>query len=256
MSRGEPRPIAVQPIINYPREAEVGQKYLMTIDLRPASVGDDWPYGDEEYAVYCMLDTEPLFSYEPLGEPAVVLHRFGGTYGSARFLLTAKRLGTKGSIRVTLVNGWGMPLYSLNLPGIQVMQEAARPLGKITAVEKPLPPSVDSHRNPFHLATIDQVERFYNRQSEVSYALDVLLQGGNVEVTGPRRIGKTWLLHYISHPTVLQEHGVDPQRSLFVYLDCQRHLGRQKEAQAYRTMSERAYYHFVKPFSVERRVGV
>jgi len=138
VSRVEPCPIAIQPVVNYPREAEVGQKYLMTVDLCPALAGSDWPYVDEEYAVYCILDTEPLFSYEPLGEPAVVLHRFGGTYGSVKFLLTAKQLGTKGSIRVTLVNGWGIPLYSLNLSDIQVVQEVTHPLGKITTVKRPV----------------------------------------------------------------------------------------------------------------------
>jgi len=40
-------------------------------------------------------------------------------------------------------------------------------------------------------------------------------------VVGPRRIGKTSFLLYISHPAILQEHGIDPEKTLFVYIDCQ-----------------------------------
>jgi len=94
-------------------------------------------------------------------------------------------------------------------------------------------------RNTFHLGTMDQVEWFYNRRPKVQGALATLREKGNVEVVGPRKIGKTWFLRYISDSTVLQEHDIDPQHSLFVYMDCQRHLGQQEKAQVYRTMLER-----------------
>src|SRR5262245_46161845 len=99
------RPVlAVQPIVSYPRQAQVGKTYLMTVDLRlAAGAGGDWPYSEEELSIYCMPETGPLFSSQPVGDGAVVLHRFGGTYGPARFLLTARREMT-GPIRVALVN--------------------------------------------------------------------------------------------------------------------------------------------------------
>jgi tRNA A-37 threonylcarbamoyl transferase component Bud32 len=100
--------------------------------------------------------------------------------------------------------------------------------------------------NPFyHLQEMDRVEYFYNRHSEVRDALDILhtfdtvKAKGNVQVTGPRRIGKTWFLHYISHPIILQEHGIDPQRNICAYIDCQHRSIQQKEAQVYNRMSER-----------------
>lgn len=68
--------LAVKPIIRYPREAQVGKTYLMTIDLQ-SEEGFEWQYEEEEYPVYCKVDSE-LFSSKSVGEPVVVLHRFGG----------------------------------------------------------------------------------------------------------------------------------------------------------------------------------
>jgi len=107
--------ITIEPIINYPRVAEVGKTYLMTVDLRPVVENAKWPYDEEEYTVYCMVDSEPLFHNEPLGESAVVLHRFGGSYGAANFLLNANQKEMIGSIQIHLANEWGLPLESLAL---------------------------------------------------------------------------------------------------------------------------------------------
>ena len=109
-------PLSVQPVISYPREAQVGKTYLMTIGLQTS--GDEWLYEEEEYPIYCMLDTSPLFSSKPIGEPAVVLHRFGGSYGAAKFLLTAAQEEMEGEIRITLVNAWGVPIKVFNLNDI------------------------------------------------------------------------------------------------------------------------------------------
>lgn len=115
--------ISIEPIISYPREAEVGKTYLMTIDLRRADE-EGWPYDQEEYTVRFMLDTAPLFDNEQLGEPAVVLHRFGGTYGPAHFLLTASEVEVKGSIRITLTNKWLMPIRVITLDDIEISHDA------------------------------------------------------------------------------------------------------------------------------------
>ena len=57
--------------------------------------------------------------------------------------------------------------------------------------------------NPFHLTTLQRPEWFYNRQSEVREALEILRDKGNVEVLGPRKIGKTWVLRYIRHSPIM-----------------------------------------------------
>ena len=127
MSENRHLPISVQPLISYPREAQVGKNYLMTIDLQ-LSGKSEWDYAEEEYPIYCMLETSPLFSSKPVGEPTIVLHRFGGTYGPAKFLLKAAPQEVEGKIKITLVNQWGVPIKVLNLNDVKVRQEVDQPL--------------------------------------------------------------------------------------------------------------------------------
>ncbi|MCP4113628.1 MAG: SUMF1/EgtB/PvdO family nonheme iron enzyme [Desulfobacteraceae bacterium] len=120
MSKSTHTSIKIEPIVKYPRKAEPGKNYLMSIDLRPVITTDDeWLYEKEEYVIYFKINTQ-LFSIKPVGEPAVVIHRFGGTYGPARFLLTAKKQDLSGNINITLVNGWGVPIDYFELSGIQI----------------------------------------------------------------------------------------------------------------------------------------
>jgi CHAT domain/FHA domain len=126
MSDTQHLPLSVQPVVKYPREAQIGKTYLMTIDLQP--LWDEWRYEEEEYPIYCMLETSPLFSNKPVDEPAIVLHRFGGSYGAAKFLLTAAQEEMDGGIRVTLANQWGVPIRVLNLDDIKIRQQINHPL--------------------------------------------------------------------------------------------------------------------------------
>jgi geranylgeranyl diphosphate synthase, type I len=132
-------PLAIQPIVSYPQEAQLGKTYLMTIDLRHSGYGNEWPYREEEYTIYCLVDTAPLFHSKPVGEPAVILHRFGGTYGPASFYLTAHQETTQGSMRITLVNEWGMPINVFELDNISVraeIQYELRELAQQTALDR------------------------------------------------------------------------------------------------------------------------
>jgi hypothetical protein len=110
--------LSVKPIITYPREAQVGKTYLMTIDLE-VEENFKWRYDEEEYPIYCMVDSD-LFSSKPVGEPVVVLHRFGGGYGEAKFLLTAGQIEKRGSIKIALINRWGMLVKNFSLGNIQL----------------------------------------------------------------------------------------------------------------------------------------
>lgn len=155
MSNNHQLPLSVQPIISYPREAEVGKTYLMTIDLQTS--GDDWPYEEEEYPMYCMLETSPLFSNQPVGEPALVLHRFGGTYSAVQFLLTAAQHEMEGEIRVTLVNGWGVPVRVLNLNDILVTQKVNNRSKVIMAYQEEIDNAIyDSELEPIIASTKNQ----------------------------------------------------------------------------------------------------
>jgi hypothetical protein len=98
---------------------------------------DEWPdQKSEEITVYCLINAYPLFQVESLGEPAVVIHRFGGTYGPARFLLKASTVVQEGVIKATLVNSWGVPVQILHLNGIQVTQEKVQQLQQVGTVRK------------------------------------------------------------------------------------------------------------------------
>ncbi|MCB9129201.1 MAG: tetratricopeptide repeat protein [Ardenticatenales bacterium] len=123
MAAISPIPLSVEPVLSYPREAQTGKQYLMTIDFRHNLIGDDWPYTDEEYPIYCMVDAAPLFTSKPVGGPAVILHRFGGSYGPARFVLTASSSEQVGTIKVTLVNGERLPMRVLELSEIVVHEQ-------------------------------------------------------------------------------------------------------------------------------------
>jgi predicted NACHT family NTPase len=116
----KPLSLAVKPVIHYPREAEVGKTYLMTIDLQPEEEFE-WQYDEEEYPIYCKVDSE-LFSSKPVGEPVIVLHRFGGSYGESKFLLTAIREETLGEIKITLINKWGVPTKQFTLNNIRIVR--------------------------------------------------------------------------------------------------------------------------------------
>lgn len=107
------RLIAVKPIITYPREVQIGKTYLMTIDLQPEEKFD-WRYGEEEYPIYCTVNSN-LISSNAVGEPVIVLHRFGGNYGEAKFLLSAVQGSNRDELKVALINVWGAPIKAFSL---------------------------------------------------------------------------------------------------------------------------------------------
>lgn len=133
------QPIKLKPIISYPREAQVGKYYLMSIDVELELLQTSWQYPEEEYAISFILDMHPFFSYEPLGdrEPSIILHRFGGTYGPAEYLLTAANTDVpKGTFGITFVNGWGIPIAHVELE-CEIKQEVKLdPSREMTIVRK------------------------------------------------------------------------------------------------------------------------
>jgi len=76
--------------------------------------------------------------------------------------------------------------------------------------------------NPFYnRGPIGEPSFFFDRQTEVGRALDLLRRGQSLSVVGQRRIGKTSFLHHISHPETLVRHGLRPEDFLFALVDCQ-----------------------------------
>jgi len=130
--------IDVQPIVSYPRTAARGKRYLLTIDLRSSTPSDAWPSKWEELAVYCAARAEPagMFRIQPLGRPTLVVHRFGGSYGPASFVLTAADREMHGQIVVTLSNGWGIPFTELPLPDVHVLATTADQLDSVDLINQ------------------------------------------------------------------------------------------------------------------------
>ena len=139
--------LAIKPIVRYPRVAQVGKTYLMTIDLE-VEPGAEWNYDEEEYPVYCEVDSE-LFKTQIVGEPVIVLHRFGGSYGEAKFLVTAAAEARQGNVKVGLINAWGVPFKTINLEGVQLLlREVAHTIADIESITTVANPSPTASEKP------------------------------------------------------------------------------------------------------------
>ena len=78
-------------------------------------------------------------------------------------------------------------------------------------------------KNPFfHRGPIKNIDHFIGRDDIISHIFDRLRHTEDCSIIGPRAIGKTSLLHYISHREVVRKHHLDPKKYLFVYCDLQR----------------------------------
>ena len=81
--------------------------------------------------------------------------------------------------------------------------------------------SLQALRTPYHPGRpIDDRDCFFGRSQEVRTALSLLANLQSVSLVGPRRIGKTSLLHYISTPSVLEDHGFNPKQFVFMFVSC------------------------------------
>jgi hypothetical protein len=132
MTRRDRKGLTVEPIVAYPREAQVGKRYLLTIDLRWDAAAAAWPYEEEEHVIRCFVDGSPWFRSEAVESGALVVHCYGGTYGAAEFVLTPVAPAPSAEVRVTLVNERGVPLRTLILPEVRVMP-APRPARVLVA---------------------------------------------------------------------------------------------------------------------------
>jgi hypothetical protein len=78
--------------------------------------------------------------------------------------------------------------------------------------------------NPFTFGNpVKEPERFIGRETEIRQILNRLLSSAHesTSIIGERRIGKTSLLSYLSHPQVSVGLGLTPDKFCLVYLDFQ-----------------------------------
>jgi hypothetical protein len=132
--------VPIRPSVSWPRLVQFNEDYLMTVDLEAGESGADWLYDGEEYAVGVVVDGRPWSEVEPLDDGLVVLHRFGGSYGPARF---AVRVGWKEPtvLRLTLFTAGGVPFSSSDLPVGRDELGAYPRLRRTAPAIEPLPPS-------------------------------------------------------------------------------------------------------------------
>jgi hypothetical protein len=111
--------VALEPVVSWPREMEVGRSYLVTVDIRSAADLESWPYDEEQFELNCVLDAAPYLDTRVVDDPLLVLHRFGGTYRPARFIVSARQIPPPDGateIWLSYVNRWGVVLQTIPLP--------------------------------------------------------------------------------------------------------------------------------------------
>jgi len=131
----------MQPVIRYPKDAEPDRNYLLSVDIRPEFDLKKWPYELEEYILIVKPNVHPYFTIKPLGESAIIIHRFGGTYGPAQFIITPIKENINAEISITLVNGWGIPVDLIQLEGIRIAYDTYKRF-KIGTLITPKPRTV------------------------------------------------------------------------------------------------------------------
>jgi hypothetical protein len=77
--------------------------------------------------------------------------------------------------------------------------------------------------NPFTFGNpVTAPDRFYGRKDEIGQVVSRLLSAGeSTSIVGERRIGKTSLLKYLTHPDVARQWGLPPEKFCLVYIDFQ-----------------------------------
>jgi len=79
-------------------------------------------------------------------------------------------------------------------------------------------------QNPFTYGNpISDPNRFYGREREIDQVFSRLknIEFESSSIVGERRVGKTSLLKYLSHPKVLQVQGFNQEKYHFIYVDLQ-----------------------------------
>ena len=206
------RVVRVQPRASWPDKVVPGLSYIVTVD---ASVDGDWPYEEEEFQVGCTVDGSPGLAVEAIGNPALVLHRFGGSYGPARFLLHASELPdeAQAGLQVTLFTAGGLPFHSVRLSVAKddVQKRLAMPLTSVGTVSaqapaprrytfEPLPPFSPPPYPAWPsrlLAAANEVVPFVLRDAELADLASWLHDGENMLARllhGPGGQGKTRLV--------------------------------------------------------------
>ncbi|WP_433190205.1 hypothetical protein [Actinoallomurus sp. CA-150999] len=118
--------LEIEPVVRWPRRMTPGLAYLVEVDLVLAGEGA-WPYDDEEELAFTiMLAGGPWVTVEALGDSALILHRFGGTYGPVRFVAVADEAAGPRSMWLNLLTERGVIARTDELPTVVGRSERGR----------------------------------------------------------------------------------------------------------------------------------
>ncbi|MBY8846058.1 caspase family protein [Streptomyces sp. SP2-10] len=107
----------VEPRVTWPRSVAAGEPFLVCVDLALVGVPEElWPFDEEELEFTCVLDGGRHFGVEAVHDASVVMHRFGGTYGPAQFVVVAQGRSGQHALRLTPVTSRGIVMGSVELP--------------------------------------------------------------------------------------------------------------------------------------------
>lgn len=85
-------------------------------------------------------------------------------------------------------------------------------------------------RNPFFSRQrITDLVSFYGRQREIESLYSAVITHQSRSVVGERKLGKSSLLTTVAQPAMLERYGLDPARTLFIYLDMEGMLSAVRE---------------------------
>lgn len=123
--------LLLEPVVRWPRRLSPGQSGLVEVDLRVSAGPGSWSLPDEEVAFACLLEGAPYIGVQSVGETLVLVHRFGGSYGPARFRITARGGTGSRSLWLTVCSRYGVPLRTDPLH-IEIL-DTARPPAPVSA---------------------------------------------------------------------------------------------------------------------------
>lgn len=109
--------VSLRPIVTWPQTMAPGESHLVAVDLSLDDAPGDWPYEREEYEVGCLLTGDSRFTITSVGDTTLVVHRFGGTYGPAKFVVSvAGPRDQRGhGLRLTLLTAGGVQFRQITL---------------------------------------------------------------------------------------------------------------------------------------------
>lgn len=100
----------LQPRVGWAKRMTKDRRHLVAVDLVLVTEDGEpapWPFPEREDIAYTFdLDGGADFDQWVVHDPAVVLHRFGGSYGPAEFVVTPRKEGER-SLWLTITNPWG-----------------------------------------------------------------------------------------------------------------------------------------------------